>query len=52
MMERLYNILYKGRKIYMNLTMEDCGEILQEMSELFCSGEENIDPTLIEMEEI
>jgi hypothetical protein len=51
-MERLYNILYKGRKIYTNITIEDCSDIFQEMSELFCSGEENIDPSLIEMEEI
>ncbi len=50
-MERTYNLLYKGRKIYQNLTMEDCSEILQDFSERFYSGEE-IDPNLIEMEEI
>jgi hypothetical protein len=50
-MERLYNILYKGRKIHMNLTTEDCSEILQEFSERYFSGED-IDPNDLEMEEI
>jgi len=50
-MERTYNLLYKGRKIYTDLTMEDCSEILQEFSERFYSGED-IDPNEIEMEEI
>jgi hypothetical protein len=46
-----YNILYQGRKIYMNLTAEECSEILQDLSEKFYNGEE-IRPELIEMEEI
>jgi response regulator RpfG family c-di-GMP phosphodiesterase len=46
-----YDILYKGRKIYKNLSMEECTEILQDFSERFYSGEE-IDPSFIEMEEI
>ena len=46
-----YNVLYKGRKIYTNLTAEECSEILQDLSERFYSGED-IDPNLIEMEEI
>jgi hypothetical protein len=50
-MEKTYNLLYKGRKIYMNLSMEDCTEILQELSERYYS-DEDIDPNLIEMEEI
>jgi hypothetical protein len=50
-MEKQYNLLYKGRKIYTNLTTEDCSEILQDLSERFYSGED-IDPSLIEMEEI
>jgi hypothetical protein len=50
-MDTLYNLLYKGRKIYTNLTMEDCSEILQDFSERFYSGED-IDPNEIEMEEI
>ena len=50
-MERLYNILYKGSKIHMNLTAEDCSEILQDFSERYFSGED-IDPNDLEMEEI
>jgi hypothetical protein len=50
-MEKHYNLLYKGRKIYQNLTMEDCSEILQDFSERFYSGED-INPSDIEMEEI
>ncbi len=46
-----YNVLYNGRKIYMNLTAEECSEILQDFSERFFS-EEDIDPSLIELEEI
>ena len=48
---RLYNLLYKGRKIYSNLTMEDCSEILENFSERFYSGED-INPNELEMEEI
>jgi hypothetical protein len=51
MTEKFYNLLYKGRKIYQNLTAEDCSEILQDFSERFYSGED-IDPNEIEMEEI
>jgi hypothetical protein len=46
-----FNVLYKGRKIYTNLTAEECGEILQDFSEQFYSGED-IDPNEIEIEEI
>ena len=49
--ETRYNILYKGRKIYMNLSAEDCTEVLQDLSESFFSGE-LINPELIELEEI
>jgi hypothetical protein len=48
---KIYNVLYKGRKIYMNLSAEECTEILQEMSEKFFS-DKDIDPNLIELEEI
>ena len=51
MKESLYNILYNGRKIYVNLSADECTEVLQDLSESFFSGEP-IDPTLIEMEEI
>ena len=50
-MDKTYNLLYKGRKIYTNLTMEDCSEILQDFSERYFSGDD-IDPNLLEMEEI
>jgi hypothetical protein len=50
-MEKSYNLLYKSRKIYMNLTMEDCSEILQEFSERFYSGDD-VDPNEIQLEEI
>ena len=46
-----FNVLYKGRKIYQDLTHEECVEILQDFSERFFS-EETIDPTFIELEEI
>jgi len=49
--ETRYNILYKGRKIYINLSAEDCTEILQDLSESFFSGE-MIKPELIELEKI
>jgi len=29
-METTYNLLYKGRKIYKDLTAEECSEILQD----------------------
>ena len=46
-----YNVLYKGRKIYTDLSAEECTEVLQDFSERFYSGED-VDPELIEMEEI
>jgi hypothetical protein len=51
MKEKSYNLLYNGRKIYTNLSAEECTEILQDLSESYFSGD-NIDPNLIEMEEI
>jgi len=46
-----FNVLYKGRKIYTNLTAEECSEILQDFAERFYSDEDT-DPNLIELEEI
>lgn len=46
-----YNVLYKGRKIYVNLTAEECSEVLQDFAERFYS-DEDVDPNLIELEEI
>jgi hypothetical protein len=48
---KTYNVLYKGRKIYMNLSIEECTEILQDFAERFYSGEQ-IDLNLLELEEI
>jgi NOL1/NOP2/fmu family ribosome biogenesis protein len=50
-MKTTYNLLYQGRKIYTNLTAEECSEIIQDFSERYFSGED-IDPNEIEMEEI
>ena len=50
MKEKYYDILYNGRRIYQNLTLESCSEVLQEISEQYCSGDD-IDPNLIELEE-
>ena len=46
-----YNVLYKGRKIYMNLSAEECAEIFQDFAERFYSGEDS-NPNDLEMEEI
>ena len=46
-----YNVLYKGRKIYLNLSPEECTEVLQDLAEKFHSGDD-INPNLIELEEI
>lgn len=51
MKEVRYNILYNGRKIYQDLSMDDCTEVIQDLSESYFSGED-IDPNLIELEEI
>ena len=50
-MSQKFNVLYQGRKIYSDLTHEECTEVLQDLSERFFSGEE-IDPNFIELEEI
>ena len=50
-MKKLYNIVYKETILYENLTAEDCGEILQNLSESFYSGEDT-DPNSIKVEEI
>jgi hypothetical protein len=45
-----YNVLYQGRKIYTDLTAEECTEVLQDLSEAFFS--KDLDSDLIELEEI
>jgi len=44
------NILYKGRKIYQDLTYEECLDILQELSEKYYETGE-YDSNEIELEE-
>jgi hypothetical protein len=51
MTTKFYNILYKGRKIYSNLSIEECTEVLQDFSENFYE-EKSFDPIDIELEEI
>jgi hypothetical protein len=46
----MINILYKGRKIYQNLTEEESTEVLLELAEKFY--DEQIDVNEIEIEEI
>ena len=50
-MSTLYNLLYKGRKIYTNISTFFCADILQEFSERYFSGE-NINLNELEMEEL
>lgn len=47
----MYNILYKGRKLYQNLTLEECTEVIEELSQKYYEGVD-IDLTEIEMEEV
>jgi hypothetical protein len=47
----MFNVLYKGRKIFQNLSYEECAEVLENLSiEFYESG--NYDPEQIELEEI
>jgi hypothetical protein len=46
----MYNILYKGRKIYSDLTEEECTEVLDEMANAYYNNE--VDSSEIELEEI
>ena len=45
----MFNIIYKGRKIYSSLTHEECTEILEELAEKSYNGE--VDQNEIELEE-
>ena len=48
-MSKYYDILYKGRGIYQNLSAEDCTEVLQDFSEKFYEGEDiNLDKLIVE----
>lgn len=46
----MFNVLYKGRKIYSDLTHEECTEILEELAEKTYNGE--VDQNEIELEEV
>lgn len=46
-----FNILYKGRKIYQNLSYEECTEVLDELSFKYYT-EEDFDIEQLELEEI
>lgn len=46
----MFNVLYKGRKIYSDLTHEECTEILEELAEKSYNGE--VDQNEIELEEV
>jgi hypothetical protein len=48
---RRFNILYKGRKIYQDLSYEECAEVLESLSQEFYA-DQKYDPNEIEMEEI
>jgi len=46
-----FNILYKGRKIYQDLSYEECVEVLDNLSQEYYQNE-NYDVNEIELEEI
>jgi Lhr-like helicase len=46
-----FNILYKGRKIYKDLSYEDCMEVLDNLSQEYYQSED-YDINEIELEEI
>lgn len=46
-----FNILYKGRKIYQDLSYEECVEVLDNLSQEYYQNE-NYDVNQIELEEI
>jgi Lhr-like helicase len=46
-----FNILYKGRKIYKDLSYEDCMEVLDNLSQEYYQNED-YDINEIELEEI
>lgn len=46
-----FNILYKGRKIYQDLSYEECAEVLDNLSQEYYQ-DEKYDANKIELEEI
>ena len=47
----MFNVLYKGRKIFQNLSYEECAEVLENLSQKYYESGE-YDPEQIELEEI
>lgn len=47
----MFNVLYKGRAIYKDLSHEECVEVLSELSEKFYE-DESFDINQLELEEI
>tara|TARA_B100000035_G_scaffold2053_1_gene1787 strand:+ start:1658 stop:1813 length:156 start_codon:yes stop_codon:yes gene_type:complete len=45
---KTYSIVYQNNIMYSNLTIEECGEKMEDLSEKFYSGG-SIDPSLIEI---
>lgn len=50
MSEIFYNILYNGRKIYKNLSVDECMKVLSEFVD--SADSDNVDLNEIELEEI
>lgn len=50
MSEVSYHILYKGRKIYTNLSVDECMKVLEEFVD--STDSDNVDLNEIELEEI
>ena len=48
---KTFNVLYKGRKIYKDLSYEECVEVLDNLSQEYYQNE-NYDVNEIELEEI
>jgi len=47
-----FNVLYQGRKIYQDLTYEECVEVLDKIAESYYNTEDDFDPALLELEEL
>ena len=53
LMDKRYNIRYKGDLLHENLSIEECSGILQDFADRFYNGKEDeINPSFIEMEEL
>ena len=48
---KTFNILYHGHKMYMNLSYEECAEVLEDLSQRYYEDDE-FDVNELELEEI